>query len=100
MIVAFNENDPERRMFYRALDTLIHISLAEDLEIADYQKNLKRMFGDKTIKNALATISGEVRFLGLTPTSLKLEGQDKHLKLIESYQKLQTAKRAYAQKTK
>ncbi|MBT5093408.1 MAG: hypothetical protein HOM21_04150, partial [Halobacteriovoraceae bacterium] len=33
---------------------------------------------------------------GLTKTSMKLEGLDKHLRLIESYQKLQVAKRNFS----
>jgi ribosomal protein S12 methylthiotransferase accessory factor len=33
-----------------------------------------------------------VRFYGLTPTSMKLEGLDRHLRLIDSYKKLHTAR--------
>ena len=33
-----------------------------------------------------------VRFHGLTPTSMKLEGLDKHLRLIDSYKKLHAAR--------
>lgn len=34
---------------------------------------------------ALGSITGDVRFYGLTPTSMKLEGLDRHLRLIDSY---------------
>jgi len=40
--------------------------------------------------------SGDTKFFGLSKTSLKLEGLDKHLKLIESYQKLQDARREHS----
>jgi ribosomal protein S12 methylthiotransferase accessory factor len=33
-----------------------------------------------------------VRFHGLTPTSLQLEGLDRHLRLVESYKKLHAAR--------
>ena len=39
-----------------------------------------------------AGIDGSVRFYGLTPTSMKLEGLDRHLRLIESYKKLHSAR--------
>jgi len=54
------------------------------------------MFGAEVLNNAIGTVTGEVRFFGLTPTNLKLEGLDKHLRLIESYQKLQVAKRKHS----
>jgi ribosomal protein S12 methylthiotransferase accessory factor len=35
-----------------------------------------------------------VRFHGLTPTNMQLEGLDKHLRLIESYKKLHAVRAA------
>ncbi|HET8790964.1 MAG TPA: hypothetical protein VFM75_07105 [Modicisalibacter sp.] len=40
----------------------------------------------------LGSVTGEVRFYGLTPTSMKLEGIDRHQRLIESYKKLHAAR--------
>ncbi|PXB75047.1 hypothetical protein C0045_15790, partial [Pseudomonas aeruginosa] len=37
-------------------------------------------------------VDGSVRFFGLTPTSMKLEGLDRHLRLIDSYKKLHAAR--------
>jgi ribosomal protein S12 methylthiotransferase accessory factor len=37
-------------------------------------------------------VDGSVRFYGLTPTSMKLEGLDRHLRLIDSYKKLHMAR--------
>jgi ribosomal protein S12 methylthiotransferase accessory factor len=93
MFMAFNDNSTERRRFYQALNTVIDIELDEELEIQDYVPNMTRMFGSETLKNAIGTVTGEVRFFGLTKTNSNLEGLDKHLRLIESYKKLQTAKR-------
>jgi ribosomal protein S12 methylthiotransferase accessory factor len=41
---------------------------------------------------ALGSVDGSVRFFGLTPTSMKLEGLDRHQRLIDSYKKLHTAR--------
>ena len=70
------------------------LALDEDLELADYQHNLRRMFGDAVMDAVVGSVHGELRFHGLTPTSMKLEGLDKHLRLIESYKKLHRARAA------
>ena len=88
----FNDNTVARILFYRALDALLDITLDDELDVQDYLSSLTRMFGDETIKSALGSVTGDVRFYGLTKTSMKLEGLDKHLKLIESYQKLHKAR--------
>jgi len=41
---------------------------------------------------ALGSVDGSVRFFGLTPTSMQLEGLDKHQRLIDSYKKLHRAR--------
>jgi len=96
MFMAFNDNSNARRAFYRALNAVIDITLDDELDLNDYIPNLTRMFGAEVLNNAIGTVTGEVRFFGLTPTNLKLEGLDKHLRLIESYQKLQVAKRKHS----
>jgi len=40
----------------------------------------------------MGSVDGSVRFFGLTPTSMKLEGLDRHHRLIESYKKLHVAR--------
>lgn len=95
IFMTFNDNSAERRRYYQALNAFLDITLSDDLEIDDYIPNLTRMFGADIVKNALGTISGEVRFFGLTQTNSNLEGLDKHLRLIESYKKLQKAKKNY-----
>lgn len=98
MFMTFNDNSNERRAYYRALDAVLDIELNEELELNDYVPNLTRMFGAETLNNAIATVTGEIRFFGLTKTNSQLAGLDKHLRLIESYQKLQTAKRNFRTK--
>jgi ribosomal protein S12 methylthiotransferase accessory factor len=40
----------------------------------------------------LGSVDGTVRFHGLTPTSMKLEGLDRHHRLMDSYRKLHQAR--------
>ena len=88
MYLQYNENTVARGLFYQAMHAVLEVTLDEGLELDDYIVNFKRMFGEEVMANVVGSISGDVKFLGLTPTSMKLEGLDKHLRLIESYKKL------------
>jgi ribosomal protein S12 methylthiotransferase accessory factor len=88
----FNDNTVERVLFYQALGTVLDITIDDELDIDDYVPNLYRMFGSEVMENVLGSVTGKVKFSGLTKTSMKLEGLDKHLKLIESYKKLHKAR--------
>jgi ribosomal protein S12 methylthiotransferase accessory factor len=92
--LQFNDNTVERGLFYRAVNAVLEIALDDDLELDDYLYNLRRMFGEEVMANAVGSVNGSVRFCGLTPTSMKLEGLDKHLRLIDSYKKLHAARAA------
>lgn len=90
----FNDNTTERILFYQALNAVLDIIMDEELDVQDYLPNMTRMYGELAMKNVVGSVNGDVRFYGLTKTSMKLEGLDKHLKLIESYQKLHQAREA------
>ena len=92
--LRFNNNTVTRGLFYQAINAVLDITLDEELELDDYLPNLKRMFGAETMDKVVGSVSGEVKFYGLTKTSMQLEGLDKHLRLIESYKKLHTARAA------
>jgi ribosomal protein S12 methylthiotransferase accessory factor len=62
------------------------------LELADYETNFRKMFGDARMDAVVGSVDGGVRFYGLTPTSMKLEGLDRHHRLIDSYKKLHAAR--------
>lgn len=97
MFLTFNDNSNSRRLFYQAINVILDITLNEELEIEDFIPNLTKMFGEENLSNALGTVNGEIRFFGLLKTNSKLEGLDKHLRLIASYQKIQKAKKLYTQ---
>ncbi len=90
----FNDNTVERVLFYRAMSAVVDIAIEDDLELEDYLPNLTRMYGPKVMEQVVGSITGDVKFSGLTKTSMKLEGLDKHLRMIESYQKLHSARAA------
>ncbi|MDF3935405.1 OsmC domain/YcaO domain-containing protein [Pseudomonas citronellolis] len=92
MFLQYNDNTVERGLFYQALNLVLEVQLDDDLEIADYEANFRRMFGDERMDAALGSLDGSVRFYGLTPTNLQLEGLDRHLRLLESYKKLHAAR--------
>jgi len=92
--LQYNDNTVERKLFYQALDASLEVLLDDDLEMIDYEVNFRRMFGDARMDAVLGSIDGSVRFYGLTPTSMKLEGLDRHHRLMDSYQKLHQARAA------
>jgi ribosomal protein S12 methylthiotransferase accessory factor len=90
--LQYNDNTVERKLFYQALNVVLEVQLDDDLELADYVVNFRRMFGNPRMDAVMGSVDGSVRFFGLTPTSMKLEGLDRHQRLIDSYNKLHTAR--------
>ncbi|SES68237.1 ribosomal protein S12 methylthiotransferase accessory factor [Marinobacter segnicrescens] len=95
--LQFNDNTVERNLYYRAMNAVLEIVLDDELELEDFDVNLRRMFGDETMDAVVGSVDGSVRFQGLTPTNMQLEGLDRHLRLLESYNKLHAARAARAQ---
>ncbi|SFM50599.1 OsmC domain/YcaO domain-containing protein [Marinobacter pelagius] len=92
MFLQFNDNTVERGLFYQAMQAVLEVTLDEDLELDDYIANFRRMFGDDTMDAVVGSVEGTVRFHGLTPTNMQLEGLEKHLRLVDSYKKLHAAR--------
>lgn len=90
--LQYNTNTVERGLFYQCMNVVLEVMLDEELELEDYLTNFRRMFGDTRMDAVLGSVEGSVRFYGLTPTSMKLEGLDRHLRLIDSYKKLHAAR--------
>ena len=96
MFLQFNDNTVERGLFYRAVNAVLEITLDDELTLDDYRVNLGRMYGEDTLNTVTGTVDGSVRFPGLTPTNMQLDGLEKHQRLIESYKKLHAARAAKA----
>ncbi len=93
--LQYNENTVERGLFYQALNVVLEVLLDDEFELDDYAVNFRRMYGNPRMDAVMGSVDGSVRFFGLTPTSMKLEGLDRHRRLIDSYKKLH-AKRSNA----
>jgi len=90
--LQYNDNTVERKLFYQALNAVLEIALDDDLELDDYIVNFRRMFSSERMDAVVGSVDGTTRFYGLTPTSMKLEGLDRHHRLIDSYRKLHAAR--------
>jgi len=97
MFLQFNDNTVERGLFYQALNCVLEVALDDELELADFAPNFRRMFGDERLDAAVGSVEGSVRFFGLEPTNTQLAGLDKHLRLLDSYKKLHAARAKAAQ---
>lgn len=90
--LQYNDNTVARGLFYQAVHAVLEITLNESLALEHFIDNLNRMFSKEVMDNVVGSVTGEIKFFGLTKTSMKLEGLDKHLRLIESYKKLHQAR--------
>lgn len=90
--LQYNENTAERGLFYQAVNVVLEVLLDDELELVDYEPNFRRMFGNARMDRVLGAVDGSLRFPGLTPTSLALEGLDRHQRLLDSYRKIHAAR--------
>jgi len=90
--LQYNDNSVDRGLFYQALLVVLEVHLDEEMTLEDYEVNFRRMFGNDRMDAVMGSVQGSVRFYGLTPTSMKLEGLDRHHRLIDSYKKLHKAR--------
>ncbi len=74
------------------MNVVLEVELDDDMDLNDYEANFRRMFGDERMDAVIGSIDGSIRSDGLTETSMKLEGLDRHLRLIHSYKKLHAAR--------
>lgn len=90
--LQYNDNTVERKLFYQALNLVLEVLLDDELDIENYAFNFRRMYGDARMDAVMGSVDGSVRFFGLTPTSIHLEGLDRHHRKIDSYRKLHRAR--------
>ncbi|QRM19489.1 OsmC domain/YcaO domain-containing protein [Dechloromonas sp. TW-R-39-2] len=90
--LQYNENTAERGLFYQAVNVVLEVLLDDELELEDYEPNFRRMFGNERMNAVLGSVDGSLRFHGLTPTNMQLEGLDRHQRLIDSYRKAHAAR--------
>ena len=94
--LQFNDNTVQRGLFYQAIHAVLEVTLDEELELEHFIKSFNRMFGIEVMDNVVGSVTGKVRFYGLTKTSMALEGIEPHLRLINSYKKLHQSRKIKA----
>jgi len=90
--LQYNDNTVDRGLFYQALNAALEVELDDDMQMDEYEVNFRRMFGNERMDAVLGALDGSVRFYGLTPTSMQLEGLERHQRLLDSYKKLHAAR--------
>jgi len=90
--LQYNDNSVERGLFYQALNAVLEVVLDDELVLEDYEVNFRRMYGNARMDAVLGSVDGSVRFHGLTPTGMDLEGLERHQRLLDSYRKLHKAR--------
>jgi ribosomal protein S12 methylthiotransferase accessory factor len=92
--LQYNDNTVERGLFYQAMNAVLEVMRDPDLDLADYVGNFRRLYGEARMDAVIGSVEGTVRFDGLTPTSMHLEGLERHHRLLDSYKKLHQARTA------
>ncbi|AWB65916.1 OsmC domain/YcaO domain-containing protein [Saccharobesus litoralis] len=92
--LQYNDNTVQRNLFYQAVNAVLEVVLDDELELDDFINNFTRMFTEEVMQAVVGSVDGSVKFYGLTPTSMQLEGLDRHLRLIDSYKKLHQSRRS------
>jgi ribosomal protein S12 methylthiotransferase accessory factor len=89
---------PERKLLYQCLQTLLNIEMDDNLNTNEYLPTIERMYGKDMVERSQQLIDGFEKFDGLHESDLNMKGFEMHQKLITSYEKLQRAKRIWAEK--
>lgn len=88
----------DRRLMYQCISTLLQIEMDDALNTNEYLPTVEKLFGKELVDDSQKIINGFERFCGLHESDLNLTGFEMHQKLITSYEKLQRAKRLWAEK--
>lgn len=72
--LQYNTNTVERGLFYQCMNVVLEVILDDEMDIADYEVNFRRMFGNERMDAVMGSVEGTVRFYGLTETNMQLEG--------------------------
>ncbi len=90
--LALEQGSDERVRYYRCLKALLEIKWHPQRQYEDYQQGLEYLYGTRNVTDGLAIVEGDKIFHNLHCPGLGLEGFERHIKLLEGYQKLQNAK--------
>ena len=94
--VAFNAASftAERMNFFHCLIDSLELALGEERDPAECKADFESKFGSESVAAAWGAIEGNVQFYGLTAGNLTMSQYPAHQQLLQSYHKLQAAKKA------
>jgi ribosomal protein S12 methylthiotransferase accessory factor len=96
----FAPHNQETKLLYLCLNTLLQVEMNDDVNVNEYMPTVEKMYGKTMVEKAQNIINGHVRFDGLHESDMNLKGFEMHQKLLTSYEKLQAAKKLFADKKK
>ena len=79
----YRQLNPARWLVYRCVEALVKLD-----DTPNYRRSLVLLYGEATVRQAEALVSGEERFFGLDDLGPNFEGSAIHQKLLEAYDKL------------
>ncbi len=87
----------ERKLQYLCLSTLLQIEMDDDMNVNEFLPTVEKLYGKKVLDKAQNILHGFEKFDGLHESDTTLKGFEMHQKLLTSYEKLQRAKRTFAE---
>ncbi|MDO8313970.1 MAG: 30s ribosomal protein S12 methylthiotransferase accessory protein YcaO, partial [Rugosibacter sp.] len=88
-IAQFGVLSEQRRRVYRCIENIVQL---EDADRFDHTLSL--LFGEPTLRQAMALVRREQKFFGLHTLGANMEGSEMHQQLLGAYQKVQRLKSA------
>ncbi|MDO9449379.1 MAG: 30S ribosomal protein S12 methylthiotransferase accessory factor YcaO [Rugosibacter sp.] len=88
-IAQFGVLSEQRRRVYRCIENLLQLDV-----IDKFDASLSLLFGEPTLRQALALVRREQQFFGLHTLGANMEGSHMHQQLLGAYQKVQRLKGA------
>ncbi|QTL38680.1 YcaO-like family protein [Xenorhabdus budapestensis] len=85
----------ERANYYRCLHTLLLLTQEEDRDPDQYHQAFVKMYGQEAVDAASSAINGKNCFYGLWSVDSELKALPAHQALLNTYEKLQKAKRDF-----
>ncbi len=88
-IAQFGVLSEQRRRVYRCIENLLQLDAVER-----FDESLSLLFGEPTLRQAMALVRREQQFFGLHTLGANMEGSEMHQQLLGAYQKVQRLKGA------
>jgi len=91
--LALDQASQDTIRHYRCLKALLEIKQHDERNYSEYEHGLAQMYGQDNVTDGIKIVEGQKVFHNLHCPGLSLGGFERHIKLLEGYEKLQQAKR-------